>query len=359
MNSKTIHPRPTVVIVGGFLGSGKTTLILAAARLLEQRGLRSAVILNDQGSELVDTHHAQRQDLPASEVTGGCFCCRFSALMSAIEEMRGFSPEVIFAEPVGSCTDIAATVLNPLREEFETLRIAPFTVLVDRARAAQLARSIADPDLAFLFQKQLQEADIVCMTKADLHPHPPAIPGVQVRHLSAKTGRGVRQWLDEALFGSLSPGSRILDIDYARYAQAEAALAWLNLSFAFEPAFPVPPAAAIGPFFDSLDRALSTAAIPIVHMKVFDSSPSGWIKAAICANGEEPIVEGNLDASPSSPHEILLNLRAKGTPDLVRSIVEAQVTHLDGGKNSLRLECFSPAPPQPERRVLKASVATA
>ena len=61
--------RPFIVVVGGFLGSGKTTLIMAAARLLEQRGLRSTVILNDQGVELVDTRHAGMQGIQAREVT--------------------------------------------------------------------------------------------------------------------------------------------------------------------------------------------------------------------------------------------------------------------------------------------------
>jgi len=46
-----------------------------------------------------------------------------------------------------------------------------------------------------------------------------------------ETGEGVREWLDEILFGSLEPGRTTLDIDYAHYARAEAALAWLNLSF--------------------------------------------------------------------------------------------------------------------------------
>jgi len=90
--------RPTIVVVGGFLGSGKTTLIMAAAHLLEHRGLRSAVILNDQGVDLVDTRYAAMQGVPAREVTGGCFCCRFSDLMGEIEALRDFSPDVIFAD---------------------------------------------------------------------------------------------------------------------------------------------------------------------------------------------------------------------------------------------------------------------
>ena len=338
-------------------------MILAAARMLEQRGLRCAVILNDQGDELVDMRHADAQGMIARAVTGGCFCCRFSVLMAIMDELRTSDPDVIFAEPVGSCTDISATVLGPLREEFDRFRLAPFSVLVDPARSAELLNDEADSDLAFLFRKQLQEADLVCISKADLYPDPATIPrlnaggsGPAARHLSAKTGQGVQEWLDEILFGSLEAEATTLEIDYARYARAEAALAWLNLNFNLELAFPLSPALVVGPFLDRLDEALTRAAISIVHLKVFDSSATGWLKAALCANGEEPTVEGNLDASAASRHELLVNLRAKGDPAQVREIVEAQLRQLEAEALDVRLDCFSPAAPKPERRVPRAKL---
>ena len=348
--------RPWIVLVCGFLGSGKTSLILAAARVLEQRGLRCAVILNDQGDELVDTRHADAQGMIAREVTGGCFCCRFSGLMEAIEELRPRLPDVIFAEPVGSCTDISATVIGPLREQYDRCRVAPFTVLADRRRAAELLSEQADSDMAFLFRKQLQEADLVCMSKADLYPESGGVGGLEARWLSAKTGQGVEAWLDEILFGSLEAGRRMLDIDYARYARAEAALAWLNLSFTLETVVPASPALTIGPFLDGLTAALTAAGIPIIHLKIFDGSASGWVKAAECGNGEEPSVEGNLDASPAGRHELLMNLRAKGEPGLVRRVVEEQLRQLQGRLTEVCLRCFSPAAPRPERRVTRAQL---
>jgi Ni2+-binding GTPase involved in maturation of urease and hydrogenase len=343
--------RPNIAVVGGFLGSGKTTLILHAARLLEQRGLRCAVVLNDQGDELVDSKHTEAQGMIAREVTGGCFCCRFSALATVIDDLRRFSPDVVFAEPVGSCTDIAATVLNPLREDFDRYRVAPFTVLVDPARATALLREDADSDLAYLFHKQMQEADLVCITKADLYAAAPVLPCANMRRLSARTGQGVSEWLDEILFGQIQAGTDVLEIDYSRYAQAEAALAWLNLSLILEPRPAISPATVVGPFLDGLDRAMTAAGILTVHMKIFDSTEAGWLKAAQCANGEEPAVEGDLDASPANRHELLLNLRAKGSADQVQRIVEAQLRQLDGTKRGVRIECFSPAPPKPERRI--------
>jgi Ni2+-binding GTPase involved in maturation of urease and hydrogenase len=343
--------RPWIVIVGGFLGAGKTSLILAAAELLKQRGLRCAAILNDQGEELVDRRHAERQGLLAREVAGGCFCCRLSSLVAAIEELRTWSPDVIFAEPVGSCTDISATVFAPLREEFDRYRLAPFTVLVDPSRAAALLASGADPDLAFLFEKQLQEADLVCLTKGDLHPQITALPGIVTRLISAKTGEGVEAWLSEILTGGHMAGRTILEIDYARYAQAEAALAWLNLSFVLESSSAITPAQAVGPFMDRLDISLADADIAVVHLKIFASSANGWIKAAICGHGQELRLEGHLDASAAIRHELLVNLRAKGNPARVRQIVQHELDQLPGEVQEARLECFSPAAPQPERRL--------
>ena len=105
--------RPVIVPLGGFLGAGKTTLILAASRILQSRGMRPAAILNDQGSELVDTQRVAAEAIAADQVTGGCFCCRFSDLIDAAHRLRAHAPDVIFAEAVGSCTDISATTLQP------------------------------------------------------------------------------------------------------------------------------------------------------------------------------------------------------------------------------------------------------
>jgi hypothetical protein len=104
-----------------------------------------------------------------------------------------------------------------------------------------------------------------------------------------------------------------------------------------------------------LDKALSEAAIVIVHSKLIDQSPTGWLKSAMCSNGEEPQIEGCLDASPSSRHELLLNLRALGDPSRVLRIVNREVSRLEGNVSDVRLNCFSPAPPIPERRISSLS----
>lgn len=351
MNTDQTFSKPWVVLVGGFLGAGKTTLILEAAKILKARNVRCAAILNDQSEELVDTLQSELRGVDSREVTGGCFCCRFSDLHAAITDLRAYAPEVIFAEPVGSCTDLVATVLNPLLEEFDLCRVAPFTVLVDPARAESLQLSNADADMHFLWANQLAEADIVCMTKADLYPDAAELPGIRVRQISAKTGAGVAEWLDEILGNSSVVGARSLDIDYERYARAEAALAWLNMSLKITLPTAMSSAMLAGPFLDDIDKALTANRIPIVHLKLIARTATGWIKAALCSNEEEPAVEGDLDASPSIEHELLLNLRAAGSPERVQAIIEQEIKRLPGEVSSTRLTCFSPAAPNPERRI--------
>jgi hypothetical protein len=344
--------RPHLVLVGGFLGAGKTTLILAAARQLARRGLRSAAILNDQGDDLVDTQQARAQGIDAIDVTGGCFCCRYPDLVDRVEQLRAHSPDVIFAEPAGSCTDLSATTIEPLR--CADYRVAPLTVLVDPERARQLLAMDADEDLAFLFRKQLEEADLICLTKSDVVRPGIELPYPNVRQLSAKSGEGVEAWIDEVLDGRLTAGAKRLEIDYERYARAEAALAWLNLYAVFEPDVPLTAAATIGPFLDAIDSKLTGAGISIVHLKMTSDSGAGFLKAAICGNREEPAIDGALDASPSARHEIRLNLRATGRPEEVREIVESEIGRLRGVVSDMRIACFRPAAPKPWHRVQHA-----
>jgi len=317
--------KPLLAIVGGFLGAGKTTLILAAARILQQRGLRVAAILNDQAGDLVDTHLARAAGLPCDQVAGGCFCCRFPDLIDAAARLLAFRPDVIFAEAVGSCTDIVATTLRPLlRDHAAQYRMAPLTVVVHPQRVFN------DPDLDYLFQHQLAEADLLF-----------------------ERGDDVARWLD--LLQSAAPASaKPLDIDYARYAEAEAALAWLNARVTACAAPPVSPAMLIGPLLDRLEPQ-----IRIVHLKLFTYCDSGCLKAALTGNGRDPQVEGALDASPSAEHEILLNIRALTHPDALRAIVEREFAALPAELLWRRLECFRPSPPVPYLRLPEQSLGPA
>lgn len=344
--------RPLLILIAGFLGSGKTSLIVKAAAVLQQSGKRVAAILNDQGAELVDTALVRSHNISAGQVVGGCFCCRFSELIDAAENLKQYRPDVILAEAVGSCTDISATTLQPLKRDFaHAFHLAPYTVLIDPARWLEVHSGRANADIAFLFQKQIEEADLVCFTKSDTYHREISLPSVPVRYISAFNGSGVAAWLDELTCGGITVGGRILEIDYQQYAKAEAALSWLNCRFHLEKDPQVSPALVIGPLLDALDEAFTADGMQIVHLKISNETDSGFLKAALIANGQEPAVEGDLAASPARLHDVLLNVRAIAEPSLLEAAVVRQIKKVPGPVTIEALQCFSPAAPRPEWRL--------
>ena len=342
---------PTLALVGGMLGAGKTSLILAAAGRLAARGRRVAVVTNDQGGGLVDTSLARAAGVPVREVAGGCFCCRLSDLLDAADALRQTSPDIIFAEPVGSCLDLAATVLRPLlRDESARFRIAPLTVLVDPARAVEASSARANGALRYLFAQQIAEADLVGFTKADRWRDPPLFPGVAGHRLSARSGEGMDTWLDLLLADAARPGTALISVDYAQYAAAEAALAWLNWRVGFQLAVAELPVAVVGGLLDDLEAGLRSADLRPVHVKVLDQTPTGAIRASLVSPGEDPQVDGALDASPSRQHDVLINARAFGDPDVLADVVADALARFGAAVTVERREAFRPAPPRPERR---------
>src|SRR5437867_13252236 len=128
------------IMIGGFLGAGKTTSVAQLAQRLSSQGHRVGLITNDQGSELVDTAILRSRGFATEEIPGGCFCCRFNSLVDAAHKLTvATRPDVFIAEPVGSCTDLVATVTYPLRRIYgDNFSIAPLSVLVDPVRAARV-----------------------------------------------------------------------------------------------------------------------------------------------------------------------------------------------------------------------------
>ena len=240
-----------VILVGGFLGAGKTTLLAQAAARLTGQGKRVGLVANDQAADLVDTEVLKDAGSKVEEVAGGCFCCRFPDMISAMERLvRETAADVLIGEPVGSCTDLSATVLQPLKKlHGHQFDVAPFSVLVDGHQvrvlapvqtAAEQRESARFPDnVLYIYDKQLEEADLIVLNKADrLSPDELAdlkaalsqrFPDTPLLTMSAMTGDGVDAWLDFISQGQ-SAGRKIAEVDYDTYAAGEAALGWMNAS---------------------------------------------------------------------------------------------------------------------------------
>src|SRR5436309_1050510 len=161
------------IMIGGFLGAGKTTTISRLAHFYLNQGRRVGLVTNDQAQDLVDTNSLRAQGFPVEEVAGACFCCRFDDLVSKVGRLEeGEQPDVILAEPVGSCTDLVATVVQPLRDLYGTrFQVAPYPVLFKPSHGLRILRNETgagfSPKAAYIFRKQLEEADAIVINRID------------------------------------------------------------------------------------------------------------------------------------------------------------------------------------------------
>jgi Ni2+-binding GTPase involved in maturation of urease and hydrogenase len=356
-----------LILVGGFLGSGKTTLLSQAARRFIDRGQRVGLITNDQAADMVDTALLRQQGLDVDEVAGGCFCCRFVDLVTAAESLLDeFHPAVLLGEPVGSCTDLSATVLQPIKQLYgEWFRVAPFTVLADPRRLREALESQLPGDssdsVLYILRKQLEEADLIVLNKADLLSPDElqalttqidhAFPGIPLLVISARTGQGVDVWLDFVMQGQLG-GRRIADVDYDIYADGEAALGWLNASVLLH----APTLANWQPFCTDFLRAireiLTSRSAQIAHVKIFLAAPDSSIVGNLTGNAVEPLVSG-LSHAPSAHADLTINARVRTDPDTLTAAVNESLRHAAGNAVNAQIrsmQCFRPARPRPTHR---------
>jgi G3E family GTPase len=136
---------------------------------LLKNGIRVGVITNDQGMQLVDTGFIRNADIPVLEVPNGCFCCNYNQLERSIQSLQDTTrPAVIFAESVGSCTDLVATVLKPMLQFRPDIKVV-ISVFTDvRILPVMVKGSRLFADVNYIYKKQVEEADVIIVNKTDL-----------------------------------------------------------------------------------------------------------------------------------------------------------------------------------------------
>ncbi|MCI0684001.1 MAG: CobW-like GTP-binding protein [Gemmataceae bacterium] len=360
------------IMVGGFLGAGKTTTLARLARFYMGRGQKIGLVTNDQAQDLVDTHALREQGFPVQEVAGACFCCKFDELLEKVDVLRQAErPDVVLAEPVGSCTDLVATVVQPLKDLYGArFTVAPYTVLFKPSHGLKILRDEAgagfSPKASYIFRKQLEEADAILINRVDELAAAEAdelarlvtarYPGAPVLRVSAKTGHGfdaVSQLLDqEGTFGR-----KILDIDYDIYAEGEAELGWLNSSVRVSAGAPFALDDLLLDVVGRLQQSLANAAAEIAHLKAIGLWEGFFGVANLVNTGGKP--ELSLPSRCQAKEvDLIVNARVAMDPAELRQHVE-KALHAAGQARGAALgdaktQSFRPGRPQPTHRYAEA-----
>ena len=353
-----------LILVGGFLAAGKTTMLNTLAGRFTGRGFKVGLITNDQAADLVDTAILTRTGVEVREVSGSCFCCNFPGFMKAIESLIDSGANLIVAEPVGSCTDLSATILQPIKDQFPDLDLAPLTVLVDPVRlkeALELVRTLTHPDALYIVKRQLEEADRILLNKADtlsdaqiqeelaLLKQNFAAPATAV---SALKGNGVDAWIDEILAGG-KPGAHLTEVDYDRYAHGEAVLGWLNAAINLSGAADTDWNAFAGSLLAKLKDAFLADKAEIGHVKLSLTSDGKVILGNVGSIGGTVNMRGDSGVKGASAI-MTLNARVQMSPETLQKTVEKILpeTAASFGVSAsiVNLKCLMPGRPNPTYR---------
>lgn len=353
-----------LIIAGGFLGAGKTTLLREAAKQLMAQGLRVGLITNDQAPELVDSELLSLNNLQVAEVSGSCFCCNFNGFTDAIQKVRNeAAADIIIAEPVGSCADLSATIMQPLKQyRNRELQTAPLSVLADPTRLASiLAGEDAGlhPDAAYIYRKQLEESDIILINKADLltdeqledlkHQTAEAFPAATILTISAITGTGVNDWLDQVT-SRQDAGKRLVEMDYDIYANGEAVLGWLNGTVSLQgentdwDTFTRTLLANLAEQFDKDDLSVG-------HVKLIAENGRQFIVGNVTGTASTLSTYGS--AGKSDSVKLIINARVETSPEKLDRIVRQTLDTLCNERYTIDVIAWrylQPGRPQPTHR---------
>lgn len=361
------------IMIGGFLGAGKTTAVAKLAQHLTEQGLKVGLITNDQGRELVDTTMLRAKGFATEEIPGGCFCCRFNSLVDAADRLTVASrPDVFVAEPVGSCTDLVATVTYPLRRMYgEQFSIAPVSVLVDPVRVGRVLGLASggsfSEKVTYIYRKQLEEADLIVINKVDLlaaseldrlqQALTTQYPKAEVLAVSARNATNLEHWFSR-LENAEQTNTPTMEVDYDVYAEGEALLGWYNATIFLTSAEPFDADRVITDFALEIQSRLKSAGAEIAHLKM-TFSPSDSLAGEIAAinvvrNDVVPELSLKLP-DPVSSGQLIVNLRAENAPDSLAAIVRDSLPALKRAAPSLNpqiehLEHFRPGRPTPTHR---------
>jgi G3E family GTPase len=316
-----------IMIIGGFLGSGKTTTILKISRRFRDAGKRIAIIVNEIGEIGLDGDILTNPDIATEELTSGCICCTLRISMQytlqTLEEE--FKPDIVIIEPTGIAFP------GQIRDEIETmglseLSFAPIITLVDPGRFGTEAKEIPR-----FIETQIREAEILCINKIDVTPAEIVLstekmlleinPEAHILKFSAKLGD--KQFESLLLHLAVSGLKKTLDEKKNSIELSEVSAFSTLYTLAYEAFNPEKGTRFIEESLRTIrDRVREINPEFVGHVKLSLKLPESTVRGSVTSSKETPQVEF-LDRKNEKTEIRLLSAITKVPKDKLAEIVES------------------------------------
>lgn len=153
-----------LIVLTGFLGSGKTTVLLSLARELHAGGSKVAMVVNEIGEIGIDDTLLRRLGGNVWELVGGCICCTLAGELTGTLAgiARSFGPDVVILEASGASRP--ETIRNALQGSCNPhIATSSWLAVVDPLRLTELVEVLGP-----LMESHVHCADAVLVSKADV-----------------------------------------------------------------------------------------------------------------------------------------------------------------------------------------------
>ncbi len=151
---------PTTIVTG-FLGAGKTTIILHLIEDLIQQNITPVYVKNELGDTTTDTEIIQRTHIRTTELLNGCICCTLTGpFVHAIDELiQVANPDRILIEASGDADPVALALL--VSNHPRLTRDGVISVI-------DVLNFEAFPDLSYTAREQAKFTDLLIFNKVEL-----------------------------------------------------------------------------------------------------------------------------------------------------------------------------------------------